>query len=357
MLIGRFCFTGGFRCATCQREEIEVPARNLHKNWIWASVWNLRVEGDGIGANLTKKSREVGTVEYALLTRERNKMNAILTRKMATLGMALGLGCGSQVLADTTGATPKEKTLKGLALRIDPVGKTVLVKGFWGTKRLNVAEDCRVLSPEKSEAGLADLRTGQALAIHYQSVQGVLVAHQIAQQNLTFAGVVGAIDPANHTLTLRRHALDKTFQIGDGCKVVLRDDRAGTLADVLTGHRVKVIYEIPNGTATARQIAQKSAAFSGALTAVDLNDRTLKAKNMLSAKTFNVADGCTIVIAGKPDARLSDLKLGEKLVFNYEEVKGVNIVNRIGTAEAGQEPPTTASGQPHNSGVPTIPSS
>jgi len=48
---------------------------------------------------------------------------------------------------------------------------------------------------------------------------------------------------------------------------------------------------------------------------------------------FNVADNCAIVINGKSDGQLSDLKPNDKLVFSYDEVNGVNVVSRIAPAE------------------------
>jgi Cu/Ag efflux protein CusF len=273
-------------------------------------------------------------------------MNTILIRKMVTLGLTLGLGLGvgSQVFGDTPAtATPKEKTLKGVATSIDPAEKTVSVSSFWGTRKLNVADDCKISLQDKAQASLPDLHPGQRLEINYENPQGVLVAHQIAQHNVTFTGHVKVVDPEKHTLTLRSHVVDKTFVIADDCKVVLRDEKTGALANVQPGHRVTVIYETPNGNPTARQIGQTSETFSGALTAIDLNDRTLKAKAFLNGKKFNVANDCSIVISGRPDARLSDLKLGDKLVFSYDDVNGVNIVNRIATAESTPEPTTTAS--------------
>jgi hypothetical protein len=90
-----------------------------------------------------------------------------------------------------------------------------------------------------------------------------------------------------------------------------------------------VTYETPNDIATARQIAQTSESFAGTLTAIDLDERTVKAKTLFDTKKFNLVDNCAIVINGKTDARLSDLKPEDKLVFSYDEINGVNVVNRI----------------------------
>jgi Cu/Ag efflux protein CusF len=103
---------------------------------------------------------------------------------------------------------------------------------------------------------------------------------------------------------------------------------------------VSVIYEIPNGTRTAREIDQTSATFVGSLTAIDLNARTLKAKHAFGTKKFNLADDCTIAVNGKTGAQLRDLKPGDNLAFSYDVVNGVNVVNRIAQNEEPAAMPT-----------------
>jgi Cu/Ag efflux protein CusF len=147
-----------------------------------------------------------------------------------------------------------------------------------------------------------------------------------------------------HTLTLRDRGMDKQLQIPDDCKIVLRNDQPGTLADIQTGNHVTVTYETPGNTPTAREIAQTSIAFTGTLTAIDLEEKTLKAKALFNSMRFNVADNCAIVINGKPDGQLSDLKPDDKLTFSYDEINGVNVVNRIAPAEA--QPSSVASRTP-----------
>ena len=97
------------------------------------------------------------------------------------------------------------------------------------------------------------------------------------------------------------------------------------------------IYELPNGTATARRIDQTSATYTGTVTAIDLTDRTMKAKQLFGSKKFNLAKDCAIVLDGKTDGQLCDLRPGDSLVFSYDQVNGVNIVNRIARAEASVE--------------------
>ena len=283
-------------------------------------------------------------------------MKTLFTNTMVTLGLALGLGCISRAFGDLPATAPPEKTLEGVATSISQPDKTNLVKTFWSSKTVNLADDCKVLLPDKSGAGLAALRPGQRVKINYENIHGVRVAHQIEQENMAFTGHVMAMDPTNHLLTLRHRGLDKTFQIAGDCKVVLRNQKTGTFAEVQPGHRVTVTYELPGGVTTARVIAQTSEVFNGALTAIDLTDRTVKAESLMNGKKFNLADDCAIVISGKPDAKLSDLKLGDKLVFSYHDVNGVNIVSRIGTVPAPSEPMSTAARRPnYNYGMPLTP--
>ena len=107
--------------------------------------------------------------------------------------------------------------------------------------------------------------------------------------------------------------------------------------------RVTVTYETPGDKNVAREIVQGSETFTGEVTAIDLNDRTVKAKAMFGAKQFNLGDNCAIVINGKMGGELNALKLGDRLEFNYNDVNGVNVANRIATAP---QPLETTSAQP-----------
>jgi hypothetical protein len=187
---------------------------------------------------------------------------------------------------------------------------------------------------DKNDALVTDLRPGANVMVRYQDAHGVLIADRVEQQPMRFEGMVKAIDPDKRVLILHRPGLTKTLQIADNCKITLRNDKPGTLADILPGSHVTVTYETPAGKPTAREIAQTSIAFTGSLTAIDLGDRTLKARAVFETKKFNVADNCAIVINGKTDAQFSDLKPNDRLVLNYDEINGVNVVNRIAPAEA-----------------------
>jgi hypothetical protein len=69
------------------------------------------------------------------------------------------------------------------------------------------------------------------------------------------------------------------------------------------------------------------------LSAIDVPARTVKARHLLGNKRFNLADGRAIVLNGNGPGQLSDLRIGQKVTFSYEERDGVNMVNRIALIE------------------------
>ena len=237
----------------------------------------------------------------------------------------------------TTTAAKPEKTYTGMVKSIDPKEHVVNVDGTLLSKKFNLGDACTYTFTGKGAGIITDLHPGQKVTVAYRNADGILVAHRIQQQPMQYEGTIKAIDPAKHTVIVHVSSGNKTFLIGYDCKIALRNNKSGTLADVQPGHRVTVTYETPGETPVARQIAQTSASFTGTVTAVDTTDRTVKAKSLLGSKKFNLGDGCKILVNGKPEAEVRDLKPGDKLVFNYDEVNGVNVASRIANAEGSAE--------------------
>jgi len=226
-----------------------------------------------------------------------------------------------------------DKTYTGTVTSVDPKEHVLNVKGWtmW-TKAFNLGETCAIAQLGKDNATVNDLRAGEKVSVSYQEVHGVLIASRVEQEPMRFEGMVKTISSDRQTLTLHRTALDKNVQFPADCKIVLRDGRSGTPADIQVGYHVMVTYETPGGTPTAREIAQTSIPFTGTLTAIDLNDNTVKAKAAFDTKKFVLADNCAIVINGRADGKLAELKPNDRLLFSYDEINGVNVVNRIGPA-------------------------
>ena len=243
--------------------------------------------------------------------------------------------CPRSTLADeSTTATAGVKQYSGTITAVDAKNRTVRVRGFLVSKTMRLGDHCLVSVGDKKEAGLSDLHPGQKVHITYKSAEGVLVATRIAQQPLRYRGAVVAIDPRNNTLTVEHGRLRKTFALARDCKFIVKDGGEGKREDVQIGHKVTVVYETPDNQPIARRIEQMSSTLVADLSAVDLTERTVKAKQLLGNKTLVLADDCKIVLKGKPDASLNDLRLGQTYGFSFNEVDGVNVVNRIASVPA-----------------------
>lgn len=273
-------------------------------------------------------------------------------KKSGTLVYAVLLTSAMTGLATADEATARgssEKSYTGMVTAVDLKEHTIETKGLLFNKRFNLGDTCQYKMLGQSTGTAGDLRPGEKITVTYQNSGGVLVADQVEQLPLRFDGTVKAIASDQHTLTVHDPGLDKTFQLANGCNIQLRNEKPGTLADIQVGNYVTVTYETPGDAPTARQIAQTSESFAGTLTAIDLGERTVKAKTLFDSKKFNLANNCVIIIDGKTDAQLRDLKPDDKLVFSYDEINGVNVVNRIARDNGGTNSSTvglTGAGSP-----------
>jgi len=259
-----------------------------------------------------------------------------LKRSMGFLAALVTATAAFRSSADEDRTAPKpEKTHTGTVISVDSQEHTLNVQGWLKSqKEFNLGNTCTFTTLDKPSSTVNDLRPGEKVEVSYQTVHGVRIADHVQQLAMEFEGRITAIDPANHQLTLHHGVSDKRLQIADECQVVLIHQRSGVVRDIRPGDHVTVTYETPDGVATAREIAQTSLEFAGNLTAIDLGERTVKAASGFDSKKFSVADHCAIVINGRADGHLSDLKPNDKLTFSYDEINGINVVNRIGVLES-----------------------
>ena len=249
-------------------------------------------------------------------------------------------------LGDGTTSTNLEKDYTGTINQVDVKQSTLEVKGFLSSKKFNLGSSCVYVLLEKPFGAITDLRSGQKVKVFYQDANGILAADRVEQQPQSFEGRVTSIDTTNGILKLSAHWEEKSFQMGSNCAIVLHNDQSGSPGDIQIGGNVTVTYEEPGNALIATRIAQTSAVYTGTATAIDLPNRTITAKALLGSKKFSIADGCPVVIHGKTDGQLTDLKPDERLVFSYDEVNGVNVVNRIASAPVETDTNSTYITQP-----------
>lgn len=69
--------------------------------------------------------------------------------------------------------------------------------------------------------------------------------------------------------------------------------------------------------------------FSGTVTVVNPNEKTIAVKNFWSTKTFIPAENCRISFENKPNVSLGELHPGHRVEVHYQNVKGVLIAEKI----------------------------
>jgi Cu/Ag efflux protein CusF len=248
--------------------------------------------------------------------------------------MSAGLSVLASTLAiraqadDKAGAAEKEKQWKGTVLAIDAKEKTLRAKGPLWARTFNLAGGCAFMIGERN-AKLDEFRPGQKVRVTYKDAGGVLVATRVAQEKLVYTGTVQELDAKARVLTLKQTVATKRFRIAEDCKVILKDDKPGALDGIQTGQRVAVVYEIPGDLPVARQIEQRGSVQTGTLTAIDASSKSVKARHLMGEMKFNLADDCQIVVNGKSNGQLSDLRLGQKVTLTYDEVDGVKVLTHL----------------------------
>jgi predicted RNA-binding protein len=266
-------------------------------------------------------------------------MNTIKAKSWLVAGASILSAAAFNAAADPTVASAAPaKEYTGTVMNVDRQENTLETRGFLFGKKFNLGSACIYSLLEDTNGTEAGLHAGQKVTVTYQNVDGVLVADRIEQQPMRLEGRVKSIDQAKHTVTVHEDGLglDKQFLFAAGCKVMLRDDKAGAVSDIQPGNYVALVYETPTGLPTVQIISQTSQHFTGTVTALDLDERTVKARSLFDEKKFNLGENCVIVANGRLDGQLSDLKPEDNLIFTYDEIEGVNVVNHIAPVKEGK---------------------
>ena len=253
-----------------------------------------------------------------------------------------------QIVADNSATTPtgstssapvakKLKIYKGDVAAVHVKEKIIQVKGLLFSKTFNASTDCKLSFENKPRGSWTDLRRGQKVEVTYEDADGILVAQSIAQYDPDFTGYITAIDTAKRSMTVKHGRFSRTFLIPESCRVIVRGADSGSLNALEIGHTIVVDYEKRGEALLAQRIQQNSPSFVGSITAIDTGLNIVKARNLLDERRFSLGDDCRIVVNGKTDGELRDLRIGERVTFTYEDVNGVLVANRIGRETTSPE--------------------
>ncbi len=257
--------------------------------------------------------------------------------------LPLSLNAGEQPAAKNNG-----DTWSGTLTAVNAQNNTITGKHLGFSKTFNLGQQCAISAVDKKEASLNDLRPGEKVQVHYQAVDGVLVTDCIAERALHYSGTVHRVDQGARTVTLEQAALyqpfrsPRSFRLAEDCKVSLANGRNGTMADLHPGDRISIVYELPDRSPVAYRISNKSATFVGAIGGIDLSARTMEAKEKSAQKKFDISDHCRVVLGNEKKGKLKDLMVGQRYLFTYQEVNGVNVLDRVAPVPATKGPETAS---------------
>jgi Cu/Ag efflux protein CusF len=240
--------------------------------------------------------------------------------------------------APVKGVPENTRTYAGNVKSVDDKERTIIVEAFWSTKTFAAGDHCKVQLEDKPNAVLKDLRAGYRVEVQFVSKDGVKIASHISQRDSTYTGHVSTVDAAKRTFVVKSGLGSKTFVAADDCKIIIRDEKSTGLADLKTGHKVTVHYASIRPENVAHKVEQGSLTFSGTVEAIDATTGTLKAKKAMTNRRFRIGDDCPIIVDGRAGGKLSDLRIGDKLSFDYEDVDGVLVASRIARENSASAP-------------------
>src|SRR5262249_36323750 len=135
---------------------------------------------------------------------------------------------------------------------------TVTAQTWSHSREFYVGSTCAIATPDHVNASLMDLRAGEKIKVHYQTQGNMRIAHRIEVVPLYLTGTVLAVDSKDRMLTVEEKLHHRTLRVARNCKVILANDRPGTLADLAPGSRVLVAYDAPGAPPRAYRIEELS---------------------------------------------------------------------------------------------------
>ena len=146
-----------------------------------------------------------------------------------------------------------------------------------------------------------------------------------------YKGTVVEVDRENRLFTGKKFWswAKPTFHVGEDCLVLLQDSPEASFQDVRPGQRVHVRYRTMEGVKVASQITENNPSFSGHITRIHPDRRTMTVKKGLFKKDFVVDSECVVVQGRDNPWTFSDLKLGHPVTVTYLNAGSTNVAAKI----------------------------
>lgn len=144
-----------------------------------------------------------------------------------------------------------------------------------------------------------------------------------------FSGTLRNVDPSSRALRVKTFLSSRVFEVGKSCKIYLEDKPDATIADLVPGQKVEVSYQDYDGVRVATSVEQQNQTLTGAVLAVDLNDRTFRVKDGWFSKQFNAGPDCRLILRDGSVHTFKDLEIGERVTVKYVTPESGNLAQEI----------------------------
>lgn len=265
-------------------------------------------------------------------------MKTKLTRNLIALGVTLAMLQSASFIRAANNSDENLQEYDGTVARADAKEHTLKVKRFFLSKTFNLADDCLItLAPAKPANALA-LQPGMEVAVKYQDADGVSVASRVDQMMHTHIGHIKTVSPGARELTTEDLGFSHKVKLAEDCEITLHGKEA-TPADLKIGQQVEITYTKMADLWWAHKVVDATETYTGTVQAVDISSDTLKVRHLLVTKKFNLGDGCRIVIGNNDEAKLADLRIGQTVTVDFENIKGVFVASRVELQIAPEDNP------------------
>ncbi|MBI1177664.1 hypothetical protein GC207_09520 [bacterium] len=145
----------------------------------------------------------------------------------------------------------------------------------------------------------------------------------------TFSGTLRNVDVSSGALRVKSFLSSRVFEVGKSCNISLADKPEGTISDLVPGQKVEVSYQDYDGVRVATKVAQEDQTLTGAVLAVDPNDRTFRVKDGWFSKQFTAGPNCRLILRDDSVHTFKDLEIGERVSVKYVTPESGNVAQEI----------------------------
>ncbi len=263
----------------------------------------------------------------ANLKRDLLALGAILTLLSAVPLTHADAALNAPPSAPAKSTTADQREYTGILKAVDAEDHTVKVEKIFWNKTFNIADSCTFAIGLDKAAGLEKLEPNMEVVVRYQEADGVLIASHIAQRWHAYTGYVKSVAVGPKEVTLEKMGLAKKFKLAEGTRLLVHDKEI-TLKELKPGQRVTIDYTKLDDLLWAHKVVDPTDTMTGSLEAIDVASNTVKVKSLMSSRKFNLGDGCKVMV-NDAEGKLKDLRIGQKVTIDYEEVRGVLVAARI----------------------------